>query len=76
MTIKAEFISGLAQLRVIRRAVNVVAIETRNAATVHHALHKVIALHPVLVCCAVREIKEILRLSKRVVFQLPIIREL
>ena len=55
---------------------NVVAIETRDAATIHHALHKVVALHPVFVGRAVREVKEILMFSKSVVFQLPIIREL
>ena len=72
----AEGIGGLPQLRVVRRAVNVVAIETGDAAPIHHALHKVIALHPVFVGGAVREIKKILRFSKRVIFQLPIVREL
>src|SRR5215469_393538 len=75
VTIKTELISGLTQLRVIRRAVNVVAIETRDAATIHYTLHKIVSLHPVLVCRAVREIKKILRFSKSVVFQLPIILE-
>ena len=55
VTIKTELISGLAELCVIRRAVNVVAVETRDAATIHHTLHKIVALHPVLVCCAVRK---------------------
>ena len=76
MTIEAECISGFAQLRVIRRAVNVMAIETRDATAIHHALHKVVALHPVLVGRAIREIKKILRFTKGVIFQLPIIREL
>jgi hypothetical protein len=49
--------------------VNAVAIETRDAAPIHHALHKVIALHPVFVGGAVGEIKKILRFAKRVVFQ-------
>ena len=76
MTIKAEGIGGLPQLRVVRCTVNVVAIETRNATTIHHALHKVVALHPVFVGRAVGEIKKILRFTKCVVFQLPIIGEL
>ena len=76
MTIKAKCISGLAQLGVVRRAVNVMTIETRNAAPIHHALHKVVALHPVFVGRAIRKIKKILRFTKGVIFQLPIIREL
>ena len=63
-------------MRVVRRAVSVVAIETRDPAPIHHALHKVVALHPVFVSGAVGEIKKILRFTKRVVFQLPIIGEL
>src|SRR5579864_8581178 len=47
VTIKADFVCGLAQLRIIRRAVNVVAVETGDAATIHHALHEVVALHSV-----------------------------
>ncbi len=63
-------------MRVIPGAMYVVAIETGNAATIHHALNEIVALHAVLVCGAVREIKKILRFSKSVVFQLPIVREL
>jgi len=54
---------------------NVVAVETRDAAAVHYALYEIIALHAVLVCGAVREVKEIRRFTERVVLQFPEIRE-
>ena len=76
MTIEAEFIRGLAQLSIVGCAMNVVAVETSDTATVHHTLYEIIPLHPVFVGRAVREIKKSLRFSKSVIFQLPIICEL
>ena len=46
---------------------NVVAVETGDAAAVHYALYEIIALHAVLVCGAVREVKKIRRFAERVV---------
>lgn len=63
VTIKTELIGGLAQLRIVRGAVNVVTIETRYASTIHHALNKIVPLHAILVCSPVGEIEKILRLS-------------
>lgn len=75
MTIKTDLVSWLAQLRVISSAVNVVAVETGDAATIHNALHKVIALHSVLVGGTIRVVKEVRGFSERVVFQFPVIRQ-
>ena len=49
--------------------------EAGDAAPVHHALHEVVALHPVLVRRAVGEVRE-RRLAQLVVFELPEILEL
>ena len=47
---QAEIANRLDQIRVVRRAVHVVAAEAGHAAAVYEALHEVVALHPVLVC--------------------------
>ena len=49
VAIEANFVDGLTELRVILRAVHIVAIEAGHPATVHHALHEVVPLHPVFV---------------------------
>ena len=72
MTIEANLVRRLAELRIIISAVDIVASSAGHAMSVHHALHKVIALHPVLVCGAVSEIEEIC-LSKRGAIELPIV---
>ena len=59
------------ELRVISRAVHVMTIETGYPASVHDALHEIVALHAVLVRGAIGEIIEISKLAKRVAFQLP-----
>ena len=68
---KAELVlaDGRAQLRVVGRAVNVVAAEARYAPPVHHALHEVVPLHAILVRGAVGEMRE-RRLAQRVFFEL------
>jgi hypothetical protein len=76
VTIEAELANRLAQLRVIFRAVNVMTVETRDAATIHHALHEVVALYAVLVCGSVWVVEEIRWFAEPVAFQLPIIRQL
>ncbi|HXF13607.1 MAG TPA: hypothetical protein VN517_10675 [Terriglobales bacterium] len=56
MTVQTELIGGLPELRVISRAMYIMAVETRYATRIHHALNEVVTLHPVLVCSAVGEI--------------------
>ena len=70
MARRAQLRDGLDQVRVVRRAVNVVAAEARHALRVHHALDEVVALHAVLVRGAVREVRE-RRLAELVLFELP-----
>ena len=49
VTLQAEHIRRLEQIRVVRRPVRVVATETGYAVRVHLTRHEVIALHPVFV---------------------------
>ena len=56
VAIEAKFTDGLAKLGVIARAVGIMATETGYAVTVHHALHKVITLHSIFVCGAIRKV--------------------
>lgn len=72
MTVQAELIYGFSKLRVVLRAMHVVAGRAGDAVLVHDALHKVVTLHPVLVGGSVREVGE-RRLAQGDVFQLPII---
>ena len=72
MTIEANLVGRLAELRIVISAVDIVTGSAGHAMSVHHALYKVIALHPVLVCGAVSEIEEIC-LSKRGAIELPIV---
>ena len=48
----------------------IVAAEAGHPTPVHHALHKIISLHPIFVRGAVGEVREG-RLAQRVLFQLP-----
>ena len=75
MTVQANLINWLSQLRVVVRAVHVVAIEAGYAAAVHHTLHKIITLHSVFVSRAVRKMREAL-FAEFVIFKLPEIREI
>ena len=58
VAVETEFIDGLAKLGVVLRAMYVVAIEAGDSASVHHALHEIIALHAIFMSCAVREVRE------------------
>ena len=60
VTAKAKLISGCNQVGRVAAAVNVMAIETAEAAMVHVAVHEIVALHPVLVRSAVRPVIEVL----------------
>ncbi len=72
VAIEAYLVGWLFQLRVIFRAVYIMAVETGDPAPVHDALHEIVSLHPVLVRRPIREMSEA-QLSQRVLFQLPII---
>lgn len=72
VAIEANFIRGLPQLRVIVRAMHIVAVKTGDAAAVHNALRKIISLHAILVRRAVRKMRET-QLAERVILELPVI---
>jgi hypothetical protein len=75
VAVEANLINWLSQLRVVVRAVHVVAIEAGYAAAIHHALHKIITLHAVFVRRAVCKMREAL-FAEFVIFELPEIREI
>ena len=70
VAIQAELLGRLSELRVVIRAVYVVATEAGNPVLVHHALHEIIPLHPILMRCAVRKVRKG-QLAEGVLFQLP-----
>ena len=72
VAIEANLVHGLSQLRVVLRAVHIVAVEARDPAPVHDALREVVPLHPVLVRRAVRKMCEA-QLTQCVLFELPVI---
>jgi hypothetical protein len=75
MTVKTKLVGRLAELRIVVGAVDIVAGSAGHSVTVHHALHNVVALHPVLVCCAIGKVQEIC-LAKGDVFKLPVVRQM
>ena len=72
MTIETEFVGRLSQLCVVVRAVNVMAGKTGYAASVHNALHEVVALHAIFVGGAIGQMGE-RRFAESVLFELPVI---
>jgi hypothetical protein len=70
VAVKTYLIRRLSQLRIVRGPVNVVARGASHSVPIHHALDKVVALHPILMRRAVREIVE-RRLSESAVFESP-----
>ena len=70
MTVHADLVRGLDELRVVSRSMHIMAIEACDVVPVHHALHEIVALHAVLVRRAVREIVKI-GLPQRAVFEPP-----
>ena len=70
VAIEAQLVGGFAELRVVIGTVCVMAAEAGDAAAVHQALDEVIALHAVLVCRAIRVVREAC-LPERELFQLP-----
>jgi hypothetical protein len=59
-------------LGIVFRSVYVVAGSTSDAVLIHDALDKIIALHPVLMCGSVREVRE-RRLTHGDAFELPVV---
>ena len=66
----AELVSRRPQLRPVLRAVYIVTGRTHDAVLVHNTLGKVVALHAILVRCAIGEIIES-GLPRRAVLKLP-----
>jgi len=50
MTVQTELVYRLSELCDVLGAVNVMTGSAGDTVFVHHTLHKVIALHPVLMC--------------------------
>ena len=76
VTIQTKVVGRLAELCLISRAVRVVTIETGDSAPVHHALHKIVSLHAILVGGSIREVKKICGRPENMIFQLPVVSEL
>ena len=72
MAVQAQLVCRLSELGDVFGAVNIVTGSAGDTMLVHDALHKVIALHPVLVCGSVREVREC-GLAQGDVFELPIV---
>lgn len=74
MTIQTEFVYRLSELGIVLRAMHVVTGRATDGVLVHHALHEVVTLHPVLVCSSVGKVSEC-RLAKGDVFERPVVLE-
>src|SRR5579863_5059713 len=74
MTTEAERVTGNHQIRAIRIAVDIVTVEAAQPAMVHHTLHKVVALHPILVSRSIWPEVKILNSEQRN-FKVPNIRK-
>jgi hypothetical protein len=72
VTVKTELIDRLAELGVIAGAVDIVTAGAGHSVAIHYALHKIIPLHAVLVCGAIRKVQEV-GLTKGDVFEFPIV---
>ena len=71
---QAHTVAGLSQHRVILGTVRIVATEAGHASGIHQTGREVVALHPVLVRCAVGEMCEG-RFAELVILKLPEIAE-
>src|SRR5271154_2097662 len=74
VAVEADLVCGLTKLRIVFSPVYVVARCAGDALPVHHALHKVIALHPIFVSGPIRKMSES-RLPQCVIFEFPVIRQ-
>lgn len=72
VAVEAEQLRGLAQARIVRRAVGVVAGEAGDSVNIHLAVHEIVALHAVLVGGAIGEVREA-GLAEFVFFEFPVV---
>lgn len=70
MAIQAKLVGRFAQLGVVVCAVHIMAREAGDAATIHHALHKIVSLHAIFVGGAVGIMRES-SFAQSVLFELP-----
>lgn len=70
VALKAQDVGGLQEIRIVFRAVHVMAAEAAHAMGVHQTGNEIIALHPVLMGRAIREVGKRL-LAEFMLFQLP-----
>ena len=75
MAFQAHHVGRLYQERFIVGSVYIVATEALYSMRIHHALHKIVTLHPVLMRCAVGKVHKVC-LAERVLFELPVILQL
>jgi len=75
MTLQAHHTGRLEQVGVVRCSMNIVATEAGHAARIHQTVHKIVALHPILVRGTIGEVRE-RRLAQLMILQLPVIVEL
>ena len=66
MTVQAELIDGLSELRITSSAMDIMTVETGYSAPVHHALNEIVALHAVLMSRAIGVVQEVGRRTERV----------
>ena len=74
VAVEADLVYGLTKLRIVISPVYVVARCAGDTLLVHHALYKVVALHPVFVSGPVRKMSES-RLPQCVIFEFPVVRQ-
>ena len=70
MAVQAELVYRLPQLRIVVRAVHIVAIEAGYSTAVHHALDEIVSLHAVFVSGTIWEMREGL-FAELVLFESP-----
>lgn len=75
VALQAHDIRRFDQQGIVFGAVNIVATGALHTASVHQALHEIVSLHAVFVCCPVRKVSKG-SFSKLVLFQAPVILEL
>ena len=72
VAVEADLVNGLTKLRIVFSPVYVVARCAGDALPVHHALNKVIALHPIFVSGPIRKMSES-RLRRCVILEFPVV---
>ena len=72
MTVETQRIAGFAHHGNIVAAMRIVAAKTRDAASIHQALHEIVALHPVLVRGSVRKVRKG-KIAELMFFELPVV---